>query len=201
MSDNLIELPKLVEEKILSYRKYYILENVSPIIPNYYQAYQAHKNDRFSAIYDERHVGKMVNYLTNIFKKAFEENIIDEIRIQYLICGDHHNTYCDIEQGYEYYDKDKIEETEIIRLLHLFGNLRIRGCCAYNDYNGYNNPDKLEYIIREINMNNNPISIEQTDEQLASFEKYMERITKKHENNRNRNENNINGDEEEDVTV
>ncbi len=178
MSDNLIELPTLIEEKIISYRKYYILENLSPFIPksSYYEMTPYSDSARFSAIYDERHIGKMVKFLTNIFKKAFEENSIDNITIQYLSYGDLDNTYSNIENGGEYYDTNKIEGTEIMSFFTLFGNLRIKGYGDLHSGSVILNTLKLDYIIREINMNNNPISIAQTDEQLENFKKLMEKL-------------------------
>jgi hypothetical protein len=71
----------------------------------------------------------------------------------------------------------------------LFGNLRIKGYGDLHSGSVILNTLKLDYIIREINMNNDPISIAKTDKQLANFNKLMERIKKYHE------------DKDEDVTV
>jgi hypothetical protein len=172
MSDNLIELPKLIEEKIISYRKYYILENINPH-DIFFDEY-IERNVGIDAIYDEKHLDKLVNYITNIFKEAFKENKINSTLIQYLTYGECSNIYRDVQDVYPHdmFDIEVIEKV-IMESCKKFKNIRIQGFLSeIDDYNDL----QISFRIQEISMNINSISLKKTKEQLENTVKRDERI-------------------------
>jgi TRAP-type mannitol/chloroaromatic compound transport system substrate-binding protein len=173
MSDNLIELPKLIEEKIISYRKYYILENINPH-DIYFDEY-IERNVGIDAIYDEKHLDKLVNYITNIFKEAFKENKINSTLIQYLTYGECSNYYQDVQDVYPH-DMFDIEEKVIMDSCKNFKNIRIQGFLSRDNDDEEVNDLQISFRIQEISMNINSISLKKTKEQLENTVKREERF-------------------------